>query len=80
MLRTSRTGTGRLCHSRAFLSLPALSDQWRLTVNEKGFKVTQFVGLEDIRKEAKVLKAETICTTRKQLPDNNVQSVSVDFL
>lgn len=70
-------GTGRLCHSRAFLSLPALSDQWRLTVNEKGFTVTQFVGLEYIREEA---KAGTICTTRKQLPDNNVQSASVDFL
>lgn len=57
MLSTSSMGTGRLCHSRAFLSLPALSDQQRLTVNEKkGFKVTKSVGLEDIRKETKVLR------------------------
>lgn len=51
-------GAGRLCHSRAFLSLPAPSDPWRLTVNEKGkvFEVTTFVGSGDTRKEAKVLR------------------------
>lgn len=74
-------GTGRLCRPRALLSPPALSDQQRLTVNEKEkvFKVTKFVGSEEIRNEAEVLR-QKLYITEKQFPDNNVQSVSVDFL
>lgn len=64
----------RQCRPRALLSPQALSDQ-----KENMFKVTKFIGSEEIRNEAEVLR-QKLYITEKQFPDNNVQSVSVDFL
>lgn len=71
----------RQCRPKALLSPQALSDQQRLIVNEKEnmFKVTKFIGSEEIRNEAEVLR-QKLYITEKQFPDNNVQNVSVDFL